>query len=429
MLRREKSAALFAQAQRGMPGGVNSPVRSFANVQEVPVFVRSAYGSHVEDEDGNVFIDYIGSWGPLILGHRPPCVISALQETLAQGTGYGLPTAAETAMARQMIDAYPGLEEVRMVSSGTEAAMSAIRLARAYTGRDDIIKFAGCYHGHSDSLLVNAGSGALTFQVPSSPGVPHDLALHTHICRYNDLEAVRQTLRAYEIAALIIEPVAANMGLILPDEGFLRQLRELCDAHGTLLIFDEVITGFRLSYGGAARYFGVTPDLACFGKVIGGGLPVGAYGGRRKIMEMIAPCGPVYQAGTLSGNPLAMQAGLAQLRWLHDHPDIYAQLEQKGHYLQRCAQESAARYGVLLQVHQLGSLLCLFFTDQTVRCDEDVMKCDTARFGRFFHLMLEQGILISPSQYEVLFVSAAHTQDDLEQTARAIDHALKELAA
>ena len=428
-MKRERSAALFAQASQRMPGGVNSPVRSFAHVGEVPVFVKRAYGSRVEDEDGNVFIDYVGSWGPLILGHRPQCVVDALHEALDQGTGYGLPTAAESEMARLMIDAYPGMEEVRMVNSGTEAAMSAIRLARAYTGRDDIIKFAGCYHGHSDSLLVSAGSGALTFGVPSSPGVPHDLAAHTFVCRYHDLEGVRALLQRHEIAALIIEPVAANMGLVLPKEGFLSALRALCDEYGALLIFDEVITGFRLSYGGAAQLFGVTPDLACFGKIIGGGLPVGAYGGKKAIMEMIAPAGPVYQAGTLSGNPLAMHAGLAQLSWLRDHPELYDDLARKGQFLKERALASARRHGIPLQVHQIGSLLCLFFADGPIRCDEDVMRCDTARFGRFFHLMLEQGILISPSQFEVLFLSAAHTQDDLNKTAWAMERAMSALGA
>ena len=428
-MKRERSAALFAQASQRMPGGVNSPVRSFAHVGEVPVFVKRAYGSRVEDEDGNVFIDYVGSWGPLILGHRPQCVVDALHEALDQGTGYGLPTAAESEMAQLMIDAYPGMEEVRMVNSGTEAAMSAIRLARAYTGRDDIIKFAGCYHGHSDSLLVSAGSGALTFGVPSSPGVPHDLAAHTFVCRYHDLEGVRALLQRHEIAALIIEPVAANMGLVLPKEGFLSALRALCDEYGALLIFDEVITGFRLSYGGAAQLFGVTPDLACFGKIIGGGLPVGAYGGKKAIMEMIAPAGPVYQAGTLSGNPLAMHAGLAQLSWLRDHPELYDDLARKGQFLKERALASARRHGIPLQVHQIGSLLCLFFADGPICCDEDVMRCDTALFGRFFHLMLEQGILISPSQFEVLFLSAAHTQDDLDKTAWAMERAMSALGA
>lgn len=428
-MKRERSAALFAQASQRMPGGVNSPVRSFAHVGEVPVFVKRAYGSRVEDEDGNVFIDYVGSWGPLILGHRPQCVVDALHEALDQGTGYGLPTAAESEMAQLMIDAYPGMEEVRMVNSGTEAAMSAIRLARAYTGRDDIIKFAGCYHGHSDSLLVSAGSGALTFGVPSSPGVPHDLAAHTFVCRYHDLEGVRALLQRHEIAALIIEPVAANMGLVLPKEGFLSALRALCDEYGALLIFDEVITGFRLSYGGAAQLFGVTPDLACFGKIIGGGLPVGAYGGKKAIMEMIAPAGPVYQAGTLSGNPLAMHAGLAQLSWLRDHPELYDDLARKGRFLKERALASARRHGIPLQVHQIGSLLCLFFADGPICCDEDVMRCDTSRFGRFFHLMLEQGILISPSQFEVLFLSAAHTQDDLNKTAWAMERAMSALGA
>lgn len=428
-MKRERSAALFAQASQRMPGGVNSPVRSFAHVGEVPVFVKRAYGSRVEDEDGNVFIDYVGSWGPLILGHRPQCVVDALHEALDQGTGYGLPTAAESEMAQLMIDAYPGMEEVRMVNSGTEAAMSAIRLARAYTGRDDIIKFAGCYHGHSDSLLVSAGSGALTFGVPSSPGVPHDLAAHTFVCRYHDLEGVRALLQRHEIAALIIEPVAANMGLVLPKEGFLSALRALCDEYGALLIFDEVITGFRLSYGGAAQLFGVTPDLACFGKIIGGGLPVGAYGGKKAIMEMIAPAGPVYQAGTLSGNPLAMHAGLAQLSWLRDHPELYDDLARKGQFLKERALASARRHGIPLQVHQIGSLLCLFFADGPICCDEDVMRCDTSRFGRFFHLMLEQGILISPSQFEVLFLSAAHTQDDLNKTAWAMERAMSALGA
>ena len=424
------SEQMFERACRVLPGGVNSPVRAFRSVGRCPVFVKSAKGSHITDIDGNDWLDYIGSWGPMILGHAPPDVLQAAQEALADGVSYGLPTQPEVEMAELMTAAYPGMEMVRMVNSGTEATMSALRAARGFTGRSKIIKFEGCYHGHSDGLLVQAGSGALTFGTPTSPGVPADVVRHTLVCRYNDLESVEQTLCANEgeVAAIIVEPVAANMGVVPPAPGFLQGLRRLCDAHGALLIFDEVITGFRLAFGGAAERFGVTPDLACFGKIIGAGMPVGAYGGRRDVMQMVSPSGPVYQAGTLSGNPLAMRTGLCQLRYLQSHPEVYTQLEARAAALEQGMKQAVEELKLGCTVTRCGSLLTLFFTPHPMelRSYDDVKQCSTEQYAAFFKALFEKGILIAPSQFEALFIGAAHTDEEIAHTAAQMREALRE---
>ena len=424
------SEQMFERACRVLPGGVNSPVRAFRSVGRCPVFVKSAKGSHMIDADGNDWLDYIGSWGPMILGHAHPDVIQAAQAALTDGVSYGLPTQPEVEMAELMTAAYPGMDMVRMVNSGTEATMSALRAARGFTGRSKIIKFEGCYHGHSDGLLVQAGSGALTFGTPTSPGVPADVVRHTLVCRYNDLESVEQTLCANhgEVAAIIVEPVAANMGVVPPVPGFLQGLRRLCDEHGTLLIFDEVITGFRLAFGGAAQRFGVTPDLACFGKIIGAGMPVGAYGGRRDVMQMVSPSGPVYQAGTLSGNPLAMRTGLCQLRYLQSHPEVYTQIEARAAALEQGMKQAVEDLQLGCTVTRCGSLLTLFFTPQPMelRSYDDVKQCSTQQYAAFFSALFQKGILIAPSQFEALFIGAAHTDEEIARTAAEMREALRE---
>lgn len=424
------SEQMFERACRVLPGGVNSPVRAFRSVGRCPVFVKSAKGSHMIDADGNDWLDYIGSWGPMILGHAHPDVIQAAQAALTDGVSYGLPTQPEVEMAELMTAAYPGMDMVRMVNSGTEAAMSALRAARGFTGRSKIIKFEGCYHGHSDGLLVQAGSGALTFGTPTSPGVPADVVRHTLVCRYNDLESVEQTLCANhgEVAAIIVEPVAANMGVVPPVPGFLQGLRRLCDEHGALLIFDEVITGFRLAFGGAAQRFGVTPDLACFGKIIGAGMPVGAYGGKRDVMQMVSPSGPVYQAGTLSGNPLAMRTGLCQLRYLQSHPEVYAQIEARAAALEQGMKQAVEDLQLGCTVTRCGSLLTLFFTPQPMelRSYDDVKQCSTQQYAAFFSALFQKGILIAPSQFEALFIGAAHTDEEIARTAAEMREALRE---
>lgn len=424
------SEQMFERACRVLPGGVNSPVRAFRSVGRCPVFVKSAKGSHMIDADGNDWLDYIGSWGPMILGHAHPDVIQAAQAALTDGVSYGLPTQPEVEMAELMTAAYPGMDMVRMVNSGTEATMSALRAARGFTGRSKIIKFEGCYHGHSDGLLVQAGSGALTFGTPTSPGVPADVVRHTLVCRYNDLESVEQTLCANhgEVAAIIVEPVAANMGVVPPVPGFLQGLRRLCDEHGALLIFDEVITGFRLAFGGAAQRFGVTPDLACFGKIIGAGMPVGAYGGKRDVMQMVSPSGPVYQAGTLSGNPLAMRTGLCQLRYLQSHPEVYAQIEARAAALEQGMKQAVEDLQLGCTVTRCGSLLTLFFTPQPMelRSYDDVKKCSTQQYAAFFSALFQKGILIAPSQFEALFIGAAHTDEEIARTAAEMREALRE---
>jgi len=397
-----------------IPGGVNSPVRAFRAVGGSPFFVASARGSKIRDLDGNEYVDYVGSWGPMILGHAPEEVLAAIGRAAERGTSYGAPTLAEVELAELLSSALPSLEMVRLVSSGTEACMSALRVARGFTRRDDIVKFEGCYHGHSDGLLVQAGSGAATFGVPTSPGVPADLAKHTLVLPYNDLEAVRALIRKRwkSIAAVIVEPVAGNMGVVPPGPGFLEELRSLTKRHGIVLIFDEVITGFRLCYGGAQSIYGIAPDLTCLGKIIGGGLPAAAYGGRRDIMGMVSPSGPVYQAGTLSGNPLAVAAGLAQLRTLRENPAIYANLEA------RSAQLAAAFRGVT--VNRVGSMLTPFFARGPITDWTSAAKSDTRKFAKFHRHMRSQGIALAPSQYEAWFVSYAHTRGDIERTVKAI---------
>jgi glutamate-1-semialdehyde 2,1-aminomutase len=413
-----RSEAAFDRACAVIPGGVNSPVRAFRAVGGSPFFVASARGSKIRDIDGREYIDYVGSWGPMILGHAPQEVLAAVAKAAERGTSYGAPTVAEVEMAELLSGAIPSLEMIRMVSSGTEACMSALRVARGFTRRDDIVKFEGCYHGHSDGLLVKAGSGAATFGVPTSPGVPRDYAKHTLVLPYNDLEAVRALVRKKwkSIAAIIVEPIAGNMGVVLPAPGFLEELRALTERHGILLIFDEVITGFRLCYGGAQSIYGIAPDLTCLGKIIGGGLPAAAYGGRREIMSVVSPEGPVYQAGTLSGNPLAVAAGLAQLRTLRENPAIYSNLES------RSAQLTEAFRGVT--VNRVGSMLTPFFARGPITDWDSAAKADTKKFAKFHRHMRKQGIALAPSQFEAWFVSYAHTNGDIERTARAI-HAFK----
>jgi len=412
------SDALFAKAQRVIPGGVNSPVRAFRGVGGTPFFVAKAEGCRITDVDGRTYIDFLGSWGPLILGHAAPALVEAVGEALRRGTSYGAPTPGEVELAEIISRAVPTMEMVRLVSSGTEAAMSAIRLARGATGRDAIIKFEGCYHGHADSLLVKAGSGGATFGVPDSLGVPAALAQLTITVPFNDLAAVEAVMaaRGREVAAIIVEPVAGNMGVVPPAAGFLQGLRALCDAHGALLIFDEVITGFRVAYGGAQALYGVRPDLTCLGKIIGGGLPVGAYGGMRAIMERVAPLGGVYQAGTLSGNPLAVAAGIATLRTL-EKPGVYSRLEESGASLELGLAGGAKSAGVPLTVNRVGSMLTAFFSDSPVTDYASAKRSDTARYGRFFHAMLDGGVFLAASQFEAAFVSLAHSPADLDEAS------------
>ncbi|MGH9320332.1 MAG: glutamate-1-semialdehyde 2,1-aminomutase [Vicinamibacteria bacterium] len=415
-----KSEELFRESCRYMPGGVNSPVRAFRGLDLAPRFIVGGRGSRIRDEDGREYIDYIGAYGPLILGHRHPAVMEALERVLEHGTGFGAPTALELEMARKVSSIMPSVEMVRMVSSGTEATLSAVRLARAATKRDGILKFEGCYHGHGDSFLIRAGSGALNMGVPDSPGVPGALASLTFIARYNDLDSVARILDAQpeKIAAVVVEPVAGNMGVVPPAVGFLPGLRELCDRSGALLIFDEVMTGFRVSRGGAQELYGIASDLTTLGKVMGGGLPVGAYGGRRDLMEQVAPSGPVYQAGTMSGNPLAMSAGLAQLATLEEL-NAWDRLEASGAHLERGLVEIRSERGLPFAVNRVGSMLTLFFTDGEVRDFESATRSDTGRHAVFFREMLERGVHLPPSQYEALFVSLAHSSHDLDRTLEA----------
>lgn len=426
-----RSESLFQAAQAHIPGGVNSPVRAFKGVGGTPVFFKRGEGAYLYDEDNKRYIDYVGSWGPMILGHSHPAVMDAVREMMDSGLGFGAPTAIEIEMADKVCDIMPGMDLVRMVNSGTEATMSAIRLARGYTGRDKIVKFEGCYHGHSDSLLVKAGSGMLTLGEPSSPGVPAALAEHTITLTYNDIEGVRKAFAEVgnEVACIIVEPVAGNMNCIPPVEGFLEGLREVCDEYGTVLILDEVMTGFRVSLTGAQGHYGVIPDLTTMGKVIGGGLPVGAFGGKREIMEYIAPLGPVYQAGTLSGNPLAMAAGLAMLNALQED-GFHEKLSAKTELLAQGFEAMALRHGVPFTTSQVGGMFGLFFTDQEeVTSFEQVMKCDADKFGRFFHGMLEEGIYLAPSAFEAGFMSQAHSEEDINATIEAAGRVFAKLAA
>lgn len=424
-----KSEQLFEKAQKVIPGGVNSPVRAFKGVGGTPVFIEKAEGAYITDSDGKRYIDYVGSWGPMVLGHNHSAIIDAVLKAVPNGLSFGAPTESEITLAELVCKLVPSIELVRMVSSGTEATMSAIRLARGYTGRDKIIKFEGCYHGHSDSLLVKAGSGALTLGQPSGPGVPADFAKHTITCTYNDLDSVKQAFEQYptEIACLIVEPVAGNMNCVPPKAGFLQGLRELCDQYGTVFIIDEVMTGFRVSLGGAQAYYNVKPDLTTLGKIIGGGMPVGAFGGKREIMEAIAPTGPVYQAGTLSGNPIAMAAGLACLTELSKAGNE-EKLAEKTKTLAEGFKALAAKHNVPFVVQYVGGMFGLFFTEQTeVTSFQEVMKCDAEKFNRFFHLMLEQGIYLAPSAFEAGFMSLAHSDADIEATLQAADKAFAQL--
>ncbi len=425
---RTRSAELFAEALRYLPGGVNSPVRAFRAVGGEPFFAERALGSHVWDADGNDYIDYVGTWGPAILGHAPRPVVAAVQAAAERGTSFGIPNPLEVEMAKTIIDWVPSVEKVRMTNSGTEACMAAVRLARGFTGRDKIIKFEGCYHGHGDSLLVKAGSGALTHGEPDSAGVPAVLAALTLSLPFNDLAAVAAAFAANrgEIAAVIVEPIPANAGLIPPEPGFHEALRKLCDANGTLLIFDEVMTGFRLARGGAQELLGVRPDLSTFGKVIGGGLPVGALGGRAEIIDHLAPLGKVYQAGTLSGNPLAMAAGLAQLRTL-EAQNGFARLEALGAELEAGLRGLLGKFPLPVQLHRRGSMFSLFFTAQPVRDLADAMTSDRERFARFFHGLLDRGVYLAPSQFETGFLSTAHGPAEIESTLRAVAEVLPSL--
>ncbi len=425
-----KSETLFAQAQKVIPGGVNSPVRAFKGVGGNPVFFTRGQGAWLYDADDRRYVDYVGSWGPMIAGHCHPDVVRAVQETAANGLGFGAPTEIETQMAEVLCEMVPSLERVRMVSSGTEATMSAIRLARGFTGRDKIVKFEGCYHGHSDSLLVKAGSGALTLGVPTSPGVPADLAQHTITLTYNDAQQVIDAFADLgdQVAAIIVEPIAGNMNCIPPAEGFLQTLREVCDRHGTVLIFDEVMTGFRVAPGGAQQLYGVTPDITTLGKVVGGGLPVGAFGGRRDIMEYIAPTGPVYQAGTLSGNPVAMAAGLATLA-LVQAPGFHDALDQRTRQLVEGMKARAASAGIALTSNQVGGMFGLFFTDAEQVSDfAGVNACNLEHFKAFYHAMLKHGVYLAPSAFEAGFVSSAHDDAAIQATFEAAEQAFAGLA-
>jgi glutamate-1-semialdehyde 2,1-aminomutase len=416
----DRSRALFAEAQRYLPGGVDSPVRAFRAVGETPRFIERGSGARVWDADGNELVDYVGSWGPLILGHAHPRVVEALKETAERGTSYGAPTALETELARLVVEAFPSIERVRLVNSGTEAAMSAIRLARGFTGRDKIVKFDGCYHGHADGLLVKAGSGALTLGAPDSPGVPSGAAATTISAPYNDLATLQRIFSENrgDIAAVIVEPIAGNMGVVPPREGFLTGLRDLTRAHGALLIFDEVITGFRVAYGGVQELTGIRADLTCLGKIIGGGLPVGAYGGRADVMARLAPEGPVYQAGTLSGNPLAMTAGIATLGELRQ-PGVYQTLETRSARLATGFASAARAAGVPTYATRVGSMFTTFFTEEPVNDYVSAKRASPQRYARFFHDMLRQGYYFAPSQFEAGFLSLAHTDEDVDRTIDA----------
>ena len=424
------SKRLFEEACELIPGGVNSPVRAFKAVGDYPVFIERGEGAYLYDVDGNKYVDYICSWGPLLLGHQPEAVSKAVMEALTKGSTYGAPTAIEVEMAKKIVDAVPSVEMVRMVSSGTEATMSALRLARGYTGRNKIVKFEGCYHGHADHLLIKAGSGALTFGVPSSPGVPESIASETLTAQYNDIDSVKALFAQYpdQIAAVIVEPIAGNMGLVLPKEGFLEGLREVTAEHGALLIFDEVISGFRASFGGAQKVYNIMPDLTCMGKIIGGGLPVGAYGGKKEIMMHVAPVGPVYQAGTLSGNPLAMAAGMAILDELAK-PGVYEEIEAKTKKLVQGLQAAADKAGVKIALNQSASLFTIFFTETPVDSYKAAMTSNTEQFKVFFQAMLGQGFYLPPSQFECWFVSQAHSDEDIENTIKAAEIAFQAVAA
>ena len=424
------SIQAFQKAKQLIPGGVNSPVRAFKSVQADPIFIAKAKGAKIWDIDGNEYLDFVASWGPLILGHAREEIVQAIQQAAERGTSYGAPTLIENEMAELITSMVPSVEKVRMVNSGTEATMSALRLARGFTGKDLVVKFAGCYHGHADSFLIKAGSGAITLGLPDSPGVTKATAQDTLTAEYNNLDSVETLFKEHgdDIAAVILEPVAGNMGVVLPEEGFLQGLRKITQQHGALLIFDEVITGFRLAPGGAQQRFGIEPDLTTLGKIIGGGLPVGAYGGRAEIMNKLAPEGPVYQAGTLSGNPLAMAAGTVMLRTLKDHPSIYNELERKAATLEAGIKANLQKTGIPAVINRVGSMMTLFFTEEKeVKSFDQAMKSDTGRYAAYFKKSLESGIYLAPSQFECLFVSDAHTDEDIASIIEANGQALKSL--
>ena len=427
----DTSEALFERAKKVLPGGVNSPVRAYRAVGMTPRFISRADGAYIWDVDGNRYIDYVCSWGPMILGHNHPIIREAVQKAVQDGLSFGASTAREVDIAELMIQMVPGIEMVRMVNSGTEAVMSALRLARGATGRDKIIKFEGCYHGHSDAMLVKAGSSAVAEGGrPSSAGVPADTAKDTLTAEYNNLQSVKQLFDNYpgQVACVIVEPVAANMGVVGPNKGFLEGLRKICDQEGALLIFDEVITGFRLAKGGAQEYFGIKADIVTFGKIIGGGMPVGAYCGSRELMEQIAPCGPVYQAGTLSGNPVAMAAGLAQLNYLNTHPEVYTDIARKADILAEGMRNAAQQTGGKIRINQVGSLVAPFFTPDSVESFSDATKSDLSKYAAYFEKMLRRGIYLAPAQFEAMFISHAHTDADIEQTLEAVRETFRELA-
>jgi glutamate-1-semialdehyde 2,1-aminomutase len=427
-LNNAKSLEAWGRSQHFIPGGVNSPVRNFSKVGGYPRFIQRGAGSKIYDIDGNQYIDYVASWGPLVLGHANPRVIEAIKGTMVNGTSFGAPTTQETELAEIIVDAVPSIEKVRMVSSGTEATMSAIRLARGFTGRDKVIKIEGCYHGHVDSLLAEAGSGVATFGLPECEGIPTDFTRHTLVVPFNDAGAVRQAIEAHpdQIACLILEPIMGNMGIIPPQDGYLSELREITSEHGIVLIFDEVITGFRVAYGGAQSLYGVIPDMTCLGKIIGGGMPVGAYGGIEEIMRHIAPEGGVYQAGTLSGNPLAMAAGIAALKALAE-PGVYEQLESRASHLAGGLQDATERHGIDAFHSRVGSMLMLFFSNAEVTNADGARTSDTERYSRYFGELLERGVYAAPSQFEAGFVSLAHSEADIDTTVRAANEALSAL--
>lgn len=422
------SRKLFEEARKYIPGGVNSPVRACRSVGCDPVFITKGKGAAVFDADGNEYIDFVCSWGPMIMGHAHPDIVEAVHEAAVNGTSFGAPTPSEIELAAMVVEAVPSIEKVRFVNSGTEATMSAVRLARGYTGRDVVVKFDGCYHGHADSFLVKAGSGVLTLGIPGSPGVPEDIVKKTVSIPYNNVEVLEKTLRDenLDIACVIVEPVAGNMGCVKPQPGFLEKLRSLTSELGIVLIFDEVITGFRLGYGGAQEYYGIRPDLTCLGKIIGGGLPVGAYGGKAEIMDQVAPDGPVYQAGTLSGNPLAMAAGIATLKLLQN-PDFYTDLEKKAERFAERLQAVAAETGIPAQLNRVGSLMTVFFTGEKVVDFDSAMKADTSLYATHYRQMLSRGVYLAPSQFEVAFISAAHSEEDLERACKMTEWSFKKL--
>ncbi|MCB9257856.1 MAG: glutamate-1-semialdehyde 2,1-aminomutase [Ignavibacteriales bacterium] len=424
-----KSEKLFEEAQKFIPGGVNSPVRAFKSVGGKPLFIKEGKGSKFTDADGNEYIDYIGSWGPHLFGHNPDFIIDALNEAIKKGTSFGAPTEIEIKMAELITELVPSVEKVRMVNSGTEATMSAVRAARGFTGRDKFIKFEGCYHGHADYFLIKAGSGALTLGVPTSPGVTKGNAADTLLAEYNNIESIKELVanNKDEIAAVIIEPIAGNMGVIKSEDNFLKELRSICDEEGIVLIFDEVMTGFRVAKGGAQEILGITPDLSTFGKIIGGGLPVGAFGGKAEIMNQIAPVGPIYQAGTLSGNPLAMSAGFAALNYIKNNPNIYDLLEEKSAYLADGFAKNLEKIGKKYAMTRIGSMMCLFFTEEEVTDFQSAVKSNTELYGKYFHKMLEQGIYLAPAQFEALFVSTVHSKEDFDKTINAHYNSLIEI--